>query len=146
MKRPARLSPGSKSLERGSTFANSRSQLRRKHRKARGRPSDEQIAAKQRAACYLAHFSIKPCAGAMRLCHWIPKQRLRAKGVPEDAIWDERVVCNGCDEHHHELDFEAIKPMRIRRDQLPPGVEEYAAEWGLEGSLDRDYGPRLEVV
>lgn len=139
MKR-SRLDVGAKSRARGSTFAAKPSPLRRGRRKPRGRPTDEQLAARHRTACWLSRFSDLDCRGPLQLCHLIDKQRLRANGVTEDDIWDERVVVNGC-EHHHG----AVPKGDIPRDELPPGLEEYAAEHGLTWSLDRDFGTLDDV-
>jgi hypothetical protein len=40
--------------------------------------------------------------------------------------------------HHGQLDYSCT--LRIPREKLPPGVEEFAAELGLSWYLDRTYG------
>lgn len=87
-------------------------------------------------ACYFARIFRTPCDGPLDLCHLIPKQRLKKADVPDDAIWDERIVVNGCRRHHHRFDqgFDSLG-----RNDLPPGVAEYAAEHDLTWSLDRDF-------
>lgn len=64
---------------------------------------------------------------------------------PLDAVlWDERVwvpMCGGptgIGGHHGQLDYSG--KLRIPRELLPPGLEEFAREHGLVWSLDRDYG------
>lgn len=72
--------------------------------------------------------------------HLIPLQRIkRARNpeVPEDQWWDPRVIVPLCRAHHHKFDNGFIK---IARDDLAKtGVEEFAIEFGLSWSLDRDY-------
>jgi hypothetical protein len=54
-----------------------------------------------------------------------------------EVIFDPRVGVSGCRKHHSLLDNGAIK---IKRQHLPACVEEYAEQYGLGWSLDRDYG------
>ena len=116
--------------------------------------------------CFFAHLG--GCEGRLVKAHLIPKQRIkaayssaasRARAVSlvpleapmqalidrrsEDVIWDPRVwvpMCGGLTGiggHHGAFD---AKQIRLRRDELPEGLEEFAREYGLEWSLDRDYG------
>lgn len=62
------------------------------------------------------------------------------------VLWDERVVvpmcggATGIGGHHGALDY--ARTLRIPRELLPHGVEDFAREFGLVWSLDRDYGAR----
>lgn len=106
--------------------------------------------------CWLASFSEEPCDGRLIRAHLIPRQRIVrevTKTLPKDeafeVIWDERVwvpVCGGVmgNAGHHGM-FDG-KSLRVPRWALPEGVEEYAAQYGLGWSLDREYGPRELVA
>jgi hypothetical protein len=114
--------------------------------------------------CWLARFSEQPCDGQLIRAHLIPKQRIkrewmrrdvRVMASPKDklalelAIWDQRVWVPACGGpmgnagHHGAFDS---KQLYVPRWALPPGVEEYAREYGLVWSLDRDYGVAEEVA
>jgi hypothetical protein len=105
-----------------------------------------------------------PCDGPLIRAHLLAKQivkrevfsaRRRAglspaaarKGVT-DIAWDERIwvpACGGITGiggHHALLDSPGTSDLRLRRDELPGSVEEFAAEHGLEWWLDRTYGER----
>jgi len=69
--------------------------------------------------------------------HLIPAQRLRKAGLKRKEVQDDRVIRHGCRKHHHQFDNGFIK---VTRDEIPRDTEEFAAEHGLEWSLDRDYG------
>ena len=73
--------------------------------------------------------------------HLISKERLRFYGVPEEAIWDERVVRAICSRAHRALDARICS---LTRDQIPSETEQYAAEVGMAWWLDRTYGIRME--
>lgn len=141
------LGPGKLSLERGSTFSKPRKPLRRHRRPPRGKPTTEQIEARdeamERGDCWLAQFADTPCSGVWELAHLIKKERLRFYGVPESAIWDERVVKAACKGHHDDLD--GPYGIRLTRDQIPAETQTYAAEHGLDFLLDRLYGSREQV-
>lgn len=108
--------------------------------------------------CWLAQFSERPCEGQLIRAHLIPKQRIRRElrgrhdlgydGL-DAAIWDPRVwvpACGGptgCSGHHGVFDG---RQLYVPRWALPEGVEEYAREYGLVWSLDRDYGVAEEVA
>lgn len=94
-----------------------------------------------------------PCDGELVKAHLIPKQRIRRElrlgrsdAELEALVWDERVwvpVCGGptgIGGHHGMLDYS--RTVRIPREVLPVGLEEFALEHGLGWSLERDYGPR----
>lgn len=138
------LSPGRKSLDRGSTFATRATPLRRKSRKTpKGRPTDEQIEQARGAECWLAQFATTPCSGIVRLCHLLPKERLRFYNVPESEIWNPAIVRPGCDGHHADLDDNGA--IEIPRLAIPAETEDFAAEWSLTWLLDRIYGPIEDV-
>lgn len=86
----------------------------------------------------------KPCTGRLVRCHLIPKQVI--KRVDPQAVWDPRSFVPGCGGltgvggHHGELDLS--RSLRLSRDVLPEGLEEFAAELGLGWWLAREYGER----
>lgn len=86
------------------------------------------------------------CDGRLVRCHLIPKQMLtREKLDPTD----ERTWVPGCGGptgiggHHGALD--SARTLRIPREALPEGLEDFCAEHGLTWWLDREYGP-LELA
>lgn len=101
--------------------------------------------------CWLAQFSDAPCDGELVAAHLIPKQRIKRelRGYMPVAlkliVWDERVwvpVCGGptgIGGHHGMLDGRSLL---VPRSALPAGLEEFAQEYGLVWSLDRDFGLR----
>ena len=125
-----------------------------------------------RPVCFFAgRPGAGPCDGALIRGHLIPKQVIRREvmsarrgagalgqwpvGVDQRAelsriLWDERAwvpMCGGltgCSGHHGALD--TARTLRIRRDELPAAVEEFAAEHGLEWWLGREYGPRAAAA
>lgn len=99
--------------------------------------------------CFFAHLG--GCEGQLVRAHLIPKSRMRRhfkyelKMSPDEierAIWDERCwvpMCGGitgCSGHHGRLDGRQITLNRV---ELPTAVKEFAHEYGLEWSLERDY-------
>jgi hypothetical protein len=105
--------------------------------------------------CFFAHLG--NCQGRLVRAHLIPKQRIKREvqsrdrqhpPLPmNDVIWDPRCwtwMCGGYGYgnagHHGRFD---AKQLRIPRYRLPEGVEEFAEEYGLVWSLDRDYGSRV---
>ena len=88
--------------------------------------------------CFFRHLG--GCSGHVDRMHWIPKQRLRHRGLSAEEVWDRRIWDYGCRRHHHLFDNGFIN---LGREQLPAKVEDYAAEKGLGWSLDRDYGSRV---
>jgi hypothetical protein len=94
-----------------------------------------------------------PCDGRLVRCHLIPKQLLKREAASRHRVSganDERVWVWGCGGpmgnggHHGQLDHS--RTLRIHRDVLPPGLEEFAREWNLEWWLDREYGPRKQAA
>lgn len=88
-----------------------------------------------------------PCDGRLVRAHLIRRQVIRRE-VGDAHAWDPRcwVPCcggpTGCGGHHGMLD--QSRRLRVPRDRLPVGVEEFAAEFGLGWWLDREYGTRDE--
>jgi len=79
-------------------------------------------------------------------CHLLPAQLIRRElGKSSRLVWDPRVWVwgcggpTGCSGHHGALD--TARTLRVPREKLPPGLEEFAAEHGLGWWLDRTYGP-----
>lgn len=102
---------------------------------------------RSRPSCWFASLpGAGPCDGRPRKCHLIPAQLIRREVSSSSAVvWDDRVWVWGCGGpmgnggHHGQLDYS--RRLRIPRALLPPAVEEFAAEHGLEWWLDREYGP-----
>ena len=108
---------------------------------------------KQRIAREFPHGAYRTEAGA-----WRPVPRgtvdirelgLTGEFLPLDGIvWDRRVwvpMCGGPmgnAGHHGMLDAGGVNRLRIERAWLPAAVEEFAVEFGLEWSLEADYGPK----
>ena len=97
--------------------------------------------------CFLAAFTDTPCGGRMERAHLIPKQlirrELRTLGIPRDeitaAVWDERAWRPACRYHHRHMDM--VRDLRIPREGIPADTEQYAAQYGIEWWLTREYGP-----
>jgi hypothetical protein len=74
----------------------------------------------------------------------LPKQVIRRE-LGAYYSWDERTWIWGCGGltgiggHHGQLDHS--RTLRVPREKLPPGLEDFAAEHGLTWWLDREYGP-----
>jgi hypothetical protein len=89
--------------------------------------------------CFFAHVS--ECEfradGRPDRMHLIPAQRLRKAGLKRKQVQDARLIRPGCRKHHHQFDNGFI---RLERVEIPQETEEAAAEYGVEWSLDRDYG------
>jgi hypothetical protein len=106
------------------------------------------------------------CDGQLVRCHLIPKSWLKrelmnrtllsmaprkeCEAAVKPVLWDERIWVLGCGGptgiggHHGMLD--QSRKLRIAREVLPPELEEFAAEYGLEWWLDREYGPREQAA
>jgi hypothetical protein len=101
--------------------------------------------------CFFAHLG--GCEGRLVKAHLIPKQRIKREAFyrfKEDwghkrlreHIWDPRCwawMCGGptgIGGHHGQFD---AKQIRLNYVELPSGVKEFAEEYGLEWSLERDY-------
>jgi hypothetical protein len=120
------------------------------------------------------HPVLNACEGRRDPCHLVPKRLLRrefphgllrlvdddpaaafrAIGAAEPLgteyvqrslellLRDPRIIVEGCRRHHGLLDV--AKKLRIPRDRLPVGVEEFAEELGpaITAWLDTEYGVR----
>jgi len=100
--------------------------------------------------CWLGAFGqmehgdpMPPCSGPLIRAHLIPKQTLKREHAdpmdPRSWVW----ACGGIagnGGHHGALDHS--RSLRLPRGSLPPGVEELAAEIGLEWYLDKTFGER----
>lgn len=79
--------------------------------------------------------------------HLVPKQRIKREypahvvgaAVQRGIVWDPRVLVAACRAHHSAWDNRVFN---IARGEVPQACEEYAEEYGLVWSLDRDYGER----
>lgn len=111
-----------------------------------------------RPVCWPADqgLTVTACDGQLIRAHLIPKQRIRrelraGRTVAElrEIMWDSRawVWCcggpTGSGGHHGQIDYS--RTIRILRAQLPPELEAFAEQYGLEWSLEHDYGPRKTV-
>lgn len=70
-------------------------------------------------------------------CHLLKAQQVRRE-VGLEHIWDERIIVPGCRRHHSMLDHS--RQIRIPRSMLPPSVEEFAREHGVEWMVEKTYG------
>lgn len=90
--------------------------------------------------CFFASLGFTGCEGRMDRAHLIAQQVIKREvGRSKTVLQDPRVWVPACRGHHFRFDYS--RTVRLRRDQLPAGVEEYAAEHGLGWRLDHDYGP-----
>jgi hypothetical protein len=84
------------------------------------------------------------CDGRLVRCHLIPKQKIAKAG---GKVWDDRAWVWGCGGqtgiggHHGMLD--QSRTLRLPREALPPGLEEFAYELGLMWFLEETYGERV---
>ena len=60
-----------------------------------------------------------------------------------DLVSDPRIIVAACRRHHHLFDI--ARKLRIPREALPVGVEEFAYDYGLAWWLDKEYGARREA-
>lgn len=141
-KQRAPLGPGAKSLERGSTFANPRSRLKRTSRR---RPDPGRARVVDRISggyCWFVDvLDLDPfkCSAPFDPCHLLPKALLEDRGISSWDRWDERVIVNGCRYHHRNSTPDGTIYI-VTRDLLPIGFEEYVAEHDLEALASRFYG------
>jgi hypothetical protein len=85
--------------------------------------------------------SLKDCGGPGEFHHLIRKNRIKQELSPslaEKALGDLRNMVPVCRKHHEHVENRRIV---IWREDLPAAVHEFAAEYGLEGWLDRYYPP-----
>lgn len=92
---------------------------------------------RMRQKCWFRGIKEHECDGPLDRAHLIPKQRMRIKNLPDEVVWDKRCWVWACRRSHTMFDHIGID---LKRSQLPDGVEEFALEYGLGWSLDRDYG------
>lgn len=92
--------------------------------------------------CWLARFAPEvPCDGPEDFAHLISKQRIKREVSHDQRIvWHPATFVRACRRHHGMLDVE--RTLRIPRSEIPAITEVFAREFGLEWSLDRDYGAR----
>jgi hypothetical protein len=120
--------------------------------------------------CFFARWpGAGPCDGELIRAHLISRRQIRKAvraRVMREALATmtrkaaralaDREVARACEDprswvaccggpmgnagHHGMLDV--ARTLRIPRDRLPAGVEEFAAELGLDCWLDREYGER----
>jgi hypothetical protein len=95
-------------------------------------------------ACFFAPFSDKPCEGRLDRCHLVSRSRLRRETRGQDPelvdrlLWHPALWVWGCRRHHQAFDG---RMLRLRRGDLPAGLEGAAETLGLSWSLTADYGP-----
>lgn len=97
-----------------------------------------------RPECWFARLAgAGPCDGPMDRCHLVPKQRIKrefaaaAPSVLSEVVWHPSAWVWGCRRHHGNFDN---KVLRIHRSQIPLRTERWAEVFGLQWSLDRDFG------
>lgn len=102
--------------------------------------------------CWLARFSDRPCDGRFDRAHLIAKQTIKRelRGQYDASelgkiVWHHTVWVHACRRHHGDFDNWAIGFRRVRREDLPMGLEMFAEEFGLVPTLDRLYGLRSEA-
>src|SRR2546421_10685045 len=89
--------------------------------------------------CWLSDFWEHECEPPFDRAHLgLTKQFLRRKGLSA-VCRDPRIWRWCCRAAHHRLDNGFI---RLKREDLPASVEDFADEFGLSWRLDRDYGVR----
>jgi hypothetical protein len=97
--------------------------------------------------CWLARFAPEvPCDGPEDPVHLLPKQRIKREVSHDQRIvWHPATFVRACRRHHGMLDVE--RTLRIPRSEAITEASprsprpRLAREFGLEWSLDRDYGP-----
>jgi hypothetical protein len=101
--------------------------------------------------CWLALFGclengdpMTKCEGRLVRCHLIPKQKIKLAG---GGVWDRRAWVWGCggvtgNSGHHGL-LDHSRRLRLPREAIPAGTEEFAMELGLLWWLDQTYGERV---
>jgi hypothetical protein len=109
--------------------------------------------------CFFASLpDAGPCDGRLVRCHLIPRQKIRREAralsgeslarVIDGLVRDGRCWVWGCGgpmgQGGHHGQFKPDGPRPIPRHRLPPGLEEFAEETGLEWWLDYTYGPRWD--
>lgn len=110
---------------------------------------------------------IDSCEGRIEGAHWLKRQRVEhvvaaALGIPEPivrgrrvsvnyeypphyanvdlvhrAAWDPRNGVPACNKHHTRFDSQRMPILVVWRHEVPPDVEAFARDWGLEGELER---------
>ena len=101
-----------------------------------------------RQECWLAKFSDTPCKGGLIRAHLLPKQLIRREiNDREEAqmvINDPRSWVPSCGGlsglagHHGEFDTSGT--IVLARKDLPPDLEELAAETGMMWWIEKKYG------
>ena len=99
------------------------------------------------ADCWLAWHGrmehgdrMPPCQGSLVRVHLIPRQLLKRNHLPQLDPRTYVYACGGPQGNggHHGL-LDASRRLRVRYDDLPIKVKEFAAENGLEWWLERTY-------
>jgi hypothetical protein len=116
--------------------------------------------------CWLAQFdpAQRPCEGRFERFHFIGRQRVRNalySALPtwesfgaenrDDVLfvaeWDCRNGGIACEAHHRRLDSHLVplpsEQLHVPLNALPEHVLEFAADWGLEDTLEERF-PKLE--
>jgi len=99
--------------------------------------------------CWLAYHGhmengdpMPPCDGSLVRVHLIPRQFLRRNHLPQLDPRTYVYACGGMTGGpggHHGL-FDSSRRLRVRFEDLPIKVREFAAEHGIEWWLEREYG------
>jgi hypothetical protein len=110
--------------------------------------------------CFFHDFApagLRECYGPVQAHHAIKEQTIRRlfpkpplyatdeeirelKKRQREAERDPRVLLNVCKRHHDAWHSHRRDEFSLTRDDLPEGLELFAAEHGLEHELDRQFG------
>jgi hypothetical protein len=102
-------------------------------------------------ACWLAPLDPleKPCGGGWKweAFHFIGRQAIRKSptlwGVDPELLilaeWDPRNGGPGCVDHHRRFDSHATPELVVCHETLPPDVQDFIADWGLEPEAERKF-------
>lgn len=90
---------------------------------------------------------LRDCDGPLDPHHLVTQQQIKkvVRGIDARGfrLNDERNIVPVC-RRHHDL-YHGCR-LRIPREALPAGVEDFAAELGLEWWLERQYGSLVEAA
>lgn len=86
------------------------------------------------------HDDPSQCEFPIQVCHLIPKQALRRRGLAAEVTYDPRNALPACYRAHRRSDS-GIE--RFPADRIPDEAWEFASELGLGWMLERLYGAEV---